>query len=381
MSMNKKNYSLLELLLITLLFEPTLFVKYSKINWLFIIGACISFAYIFLKVFRNEKFSIFTIEIIILRVLYIFTTVINKGDILKVGYQSIIIVSLCLYAEFFYRKERIGDFIEILTTICRWYLLINIVTYICFPDGLYSEEKYIYFLGYRTRFTEFIFLMIPLSIFQYSQMKNKKYLFIDIVIIYLTISLPKISTAIIGCIVLILTYLIIIKIKKFNFKILLYVAILLNMLIIVFRVQNAFAFFIEDILGKSTDLTYRTVIWDYSYKYIFDKECLLGHGYPDNGNFIFWADRMWQAHNQILQLLYEIGIFGTILFFNICYKVQKNSNFIYLKDKRILIFVLSLFSFYIMMITEIYGYYLPFYALLYVIYFFDFSLLNNNERK
>ena len=88
--------------------------------------------------------------------------------------------------------------------------------------------------------------------------------------------------------------------------------------------------------------------------------------YPDNGNFILWANITWQAHNQILQLLYEVGIVGTVLFFHICLKVLGNlkNNDIFLNKKCFAWIGATFFSFLIMMTTEIYSYYLPFYVLI-----------------
>ncbi|MFR3202482.1 MAG: O-antigen ligase family protein [[Clostridium] leptum] len=72
--------------------------------------------------------------------------------------------------------------------------------------------------------------------------------------------------------------------KLFNFRNYLILNILLFFVIVIFRMQNLFAFLIEDILHKNLTLTGRTVIWDRTLELIGEKP-ILGHGVP------FYEDR------------------------------------------------------------------------------------------
>ena len=281
--------------------------------------------------------------------------------------MSIVEVSIFLYGQYFYKKKELKMFISILTNIFLIYMVLNLISYIYYPDGLVLNEKFIYFLGYRTRFTEYSFILILLSILEYNiNIKKLTKMLLCILVAILNVVLPKVSTAITGIIIMISVYLLTRKFKKVNYQLLGIIAILVNFSIVLFRIQDMFAFFIEGVLNKSVDLTYRTSIWNASFGYIFDNKLLLGHMYPDNGNFILWANITWQAHNQILQLLYEVGIVGTVLFFHICLKVLGNlkNNDIFLNKKCFAWIGATFFSFLIMMTTEIYSYYLPFYVLI-----------------
>lgn len=381
----KKSFNyIINFVLILSLFEPTLFVKYKYLNIIFIVGACVSLFFAIYKLIKIKKINIITCELIILRILYLANTIINNGDILKVGYQSLIFIALFIYAEIYYRQKRLNVFLSIISKICRIYLLINIVTFVLFPNGLYAYEENIYFLGYRTRFTEYAFLLLMLSIIENYINPNRKKLLFSLSLIILNILLPHISTAIVGLIVtIIFFFLFFYNEKKINFKFLFWIALIVNLLIVIFRIQTLFSFFIENILHKTVSLTYRTVIWDMSYPYIFDTNFLWGHGYPINGNFILWEKIYWQAHNQILQLLYEVGLIGTIIFFHICYmvynKLEKNYN--KQKSKIFITIALVLCAFLIMMITEIYGYYIPFYVVLIIGYFCDGISKRNIEKE
>lgn len=371
----KINYnSIWNFLMILVLFEPNIAVKFNMVNYVFIVGAAISFMFSAYKIVKeyNSLYSI-TLVMILYRLLLIFTTIYSKGDILKVGYQSIVIITLMLYAEYYYRKNDLNKLIQILANIFTIYLLINIIGYIAFPSGLYKQREGIHFLGFRTRFTEYSMILLLLALLNYRiNCKNKKLLTFRIIIVILNIFIPHIATAITGIILFLITYFILNKIKYVNYKIVFFIAILITILIVFFRIQNIFSFFIVDLLHKNITLTGRTEIWDRAYEYIFDKQFIIGHGMKTDGNFILWEGSLWQAHNQLLQTLYEGGLIGTCLYygaFNIALsKLNKFKN----NNKKMKNLICAMyFSFGIMMITEIYGYYLPTYILILLAYYFD----------
>lgn len=378
-----KNKELIEYLLIFFLFEPTIFVKSNILNYTFVLLSCVSFINIIIITFKSKYINYITIELIIIRIIYIGMTLIFKGDILKVGYQSIVFIALLLYAYYFYKNNKFDKFIMKIKNIFGLYLVINLVTYIICPEGIGNESR-MFFLGYRTRFTEYAIVMILLSILSYNlNLITKKCLIFELIICFLNIFLPTISTAIVGIIILFVTYLISLRIKNINYRVLFIVGILMNLLIVFFRIQNVFSFIIEQILKKSLTLTNRTQIWDASYKYIFDKNFFIGHGYPIDGNFIYTFGTFWQSHNQILQMLYEVGLFGTILFNDILLKSLKeietpNAN---LKKKYFAWIGSTFVAFSIMMITEIYSYYMPFYVLIILALYFKGILINLEGNK
>lgn len=367
---NIKN--ILEICLILVLFEPTIFVKFNKANMIFIIGALMSFSYALMIIIKkNEKISKYLILFVLFRVILIFTTIIRHGNILKVGYQSVITVALFMYGIIFKEKKEIDRLIDILVKIFALYLFVNIILYIAFPKGLYTEREGIHFLGIRTRFTEYAIVFIMLCVIDY-KLKNiglKKFV-VYIIIAMLNIILPTIATAIIGITIMSITYMILAKSKiKIDYKMLLIIGIIINCLVVFCRIQNIFSSIIENVLNKSITLTGRTEIWDLSYEYIFNKNIIFGNGYPENGNFVFWRVQLWQAHNQILQILYEAGLVGSILFYYMWISLMGKLNYNQNKNECIYIIASTTFAFSIMMTTEIYYYYIPFYVLWLVSYY------------
>lgn len=361
---------IIEFLMILFLFEPIVFVKFKVVNYIYILGAVVSLIYIVvLKLAKKEtKINLFTLILILYRVVLVINTIIFKGDILKTGYQTIVLVSLFLYAEYFYNQNKMEVFINILHKIFFVYLLINLFSCIKFPNGIING---LYFLGIRTRFTEYSIILLLLSLIKHQKDNNKMSLIIDILLAVANIMIVSVSTGILGLMIILLLYIVLRKIKYFNYKVLFWIGIILTIGIVFFGIQSKFAFIIEEVLHKEISLTGRTEIWNNSFEHVFDSLILTGHGYSNDGNFVPYYGGKWQAHNQLLQSLYETGIFGSILFYWLFYKSLKKLNQESIEKKYKIITGSVLFAFIIMMITEIYGYYPPFYISLVIAYYGD----------
>lgn len=361
------------LLMILFLFEPNIFVKYSSINYLYIGGAVLSLITIILllikKSIKPKKPIIF---VIIWKLIALFTTIIYSGDILKCGYQSVVLITLVLYAEYFYETKRIDVFLGKLNTIFNVYLTINFITYLLYPTGIYAEAHNLYFLGIRTRFTEYAFAAIVTAISCYKCKKISKFsLVYTIIVCVLNIILPNIGTAYVGIIIALLSYIILngIFLKKKNTKFGRYIvlgSLIATILIVFFRIQDIFSVIIVNLLHKDLTLTERTLIWDRTIPIIKSSHYILGNGYSNDGNFVLFGNGLWQAHNQLLQLLYEVGFIGTFAFYNYILAsfsiTKKNTKYMNL----IIAFAVAIL---IMMITEIYSYYLPTFVIFIILYY------------
>lgn len=366
-----------------LLFEPNLFVKYNTINKLYILFAIFFFVFYLLKAVKRSKITNITKWLIIYRVLALMTTIAFEGDILKCGYYSVVSISVFLAGEDYYYNNAIDHFIKNLNLIFFLFLTINILLYYKYPFGIITG---FHFLGIRTRFTEYCFASLMALILNCKYNLEKKHMiFIQLLVIALNIIVPSISSAIVGFIAIILCYIALIvirklsKLKRFNYNVILYVAIAFYILVVFFRIQYVFERFITYYLNKSLTLTYRTIIWDNSFSLIFDKWLLIGHGMPIDGNFVPFYSSLWQAHSQILQSLYETGIIGTIIYFYLYHIVLikasfHNSN----SNSSTILCVSTIFGLFVSMTTEILGYYVPTYAILCLMYF---AFLGERKEK
>ena len=137
--------SILNFLLLLILFEPNIFVKYTFLNSIFIVGAAISFFVALLKILKIRKISKFTAILILYRAVLILMTTIFSGDLLKVGYNSIVLISLFLFAEIYASEDKFHVFVIYIYRIMLVYLLLNIFLYILYPNGLYDLQNGIHF--------------------------------------------------------------------------------------------------------------------------------------------------------------------------------------------------------------------------------------------
>lgn len=84
--------------------------------------------------------------------------------------------------------------------------------------------------------------------------------------------------------------------------------------IVLFRLQNLFAFFIEDVLHKGLSFTGRTDIWDKAIAMVL-KSPFLGYGIAQSGKVYRIAKhKYYHAHNAILEVLVEGGVFSAMAF-------------------------------------------------------------------
>lgn len=371
--------------LIAILFEPIICIKISILNAIYILGAVVALIYaMYAYYITRKKISKLLWAIILYRILLLIPTVIyTGGDLLKWGYFSVVIVALYMILSLHMEKEY-KQTITILSNIFLILTTLNLLSYIFFPNGLYFDAyRYseLYFLGIRTRFTDYAFVSIVLLILEYILDKRKLFKMIIFGVIgLLNIILPAITTGIIAlvCFVLLIA---LYKIKNIN-KLITYnriiiFAIILNLGIVVFHIQDNFAWILENYFNKSVSLTGRTEIWELSWDHIKETP-MLGHGIRNDGSFVNWNGAIWQAHNQAIQTLYDGGIIGLILLIYIIYASGKDLK--NLKNKKIkIILIATIFSYMVMMITEISMYYLPVFLILFITK--NIKYLNESEDE
>lgn len=383
MFMKKNNIMLF--LGIFVLFEPIICIKYKITNAFYIIGAIVSFIIIFFNYIKEgTKISKTLVYLIIYRMIVFFPTIINQnGDILKWGYSSITIITLYMILHK-NMKNNFKNVINILVNIFLILLFINIISYIFFPKGLYfdsSRYSYLYFLGIRTRFTDYAYTGLILNLINLKLEKRLRFkTVLGLIICLLNIIVPSIATGIIALLVFLLTLLffkLVKNNKSINYNIFVYIFLIINILVVVFNIQNVILKSLFELLGKSVSLTGRTEIWSLSWHYINEK-LFLGHGLINDGNFVLWNGVYWQGHNQLIQCLYDSGILGTILFILILFSPSKNLKKCTNEGIKAIL-ISGLFAYMLMMITEISAYYLPLFLVLFIAE--NCIYLENGDKK
>lgn len=364
----KFRYSILSFIFIFLLIEPNAFTGINAVNVAYGVFALAIFIFCCLKyIIKKYRPSIPTIVLSAFRVFLMLITLINHGDIIKVGYDSLKFINILMLCDMARYDGKLNEFLTSMFYVFAILLLINVTT-----KSFMIENFYRPFLGIRTRCVDYI-LPLMLSGLLLINKKIKIYKLILIIlgfIIGLTnLIIFNVTTGYVALALILITFLLLnIKgfSKVFNNKVLFVGALILIVLITFVRVQVYFNDLIELFTGKDATFTFRTEIWDKSYTLIKDN-LIFGHGFINDGDFIPLWGRNWQAHSTILQLTYDSGLFGLILMLAyVLISMWDNKK----TTKNYKTIICSAFCFCLLFISivEIYSYYLIFYFIFAITY-------------
>jgi O-antigen ligase len=261
----------------------------------------------------------------------------NLHDILQWGYQSLMFANLMLIFDLAKNKKK-----ELTLTIAGLgivLLLINYVTLITFPRGIIRSTFYDsidndwYFLGIKTQFTTMMFPTIAAALYYYFEnnieRKKAKFVLISAIAACLVNILHKnISTALMGMLIIVIMIMIskLCKVRYHYFRGF-FIAIALSVLFVFFNIQQHFAFLIINVLGKDITLSSRVFIWSTAKSIIFKSsilQVLFGHGQTER--FVPVSNALWSSHNELLSLLYNGGIIGTIGFYGYINRLGRCKN-------------------------------------------------------
>lgn len=355
-------------------FEPKIFVKINIVNYIYIFGiVCVFLINVYQYIVLHKKLSALMILLVLYRLSFGIQTIINNGDIAVWGYISLVLISLEMTIEIHSNKS-FKTLLNCIVNVLTGILLVNIIMLFIFPQGIIDG---IVFIGIRTRFTEVMLVDVVLAV-TYDKLFGKKLSsrsYIVFILSAITIFKAWIATAILGFAFLLVVAIIFRKrdMPTYIFPFMLLVLLLLDILIVHFRILDCFDWLLVDVLHKSTSLSGRTEIWDNAFQIIFKKP-VFGYGLADNGNFVPWVwggigeIELWQAHNQWLQLMYDGGVVCVVLFIALTvlsYNKLKKNKEVLNKSKYLII---GMLAFYLMMIVEIFSYTPYFFVLPFIMY-------------
>ena len=302
----------------------------------------------------NMKISFLFLLLILMQGWLILSTAIQQGDLRAsiLGLFPILVVGLLF--------ESMDDDLESLIhgVMLRSEVLIycNLLAVLLCPDGMYSSRKdlsYIWFstknwlLGNRNLFLPYC-LFACLIAYIYRRHGGMKWREWGIYVACLiSVILVKSATS---TVVMILLLALIMLLKsntvKFHVYFLLGINISLFFLIVVLRVQNLFAFLIEDVLGKTLTFTGRTTLWD-AILPLIAKNPIFGLGVQKNGVLVQLTGISYagHAHNLILDCLYRGGIIYLGLYVTAMVLVYRKLHaFQYMKESQAVSIVLFIFQ-------------------------------------
>lgn len=335
-------------------------ISSRNLAMLIAIEACIYFS-IFLYSFCKRKTN-WCINTIVLIYITIFISaglhhVLNNALLNYIGGFA-----MCLIFDYWLRKKY-SDFLKVLNLILVALILLNFVTILVFPQGMYETALYKanWILGYKN--SHFGYVMAALaSVTIQAYEKNKKLMFWNnafLVVACVGLYLVDSVMAFVACSIYAVMAILLInysnlkpvrRILDFLSVRRIIVATLIIWFVMVFF-QNS-SFFTEDIsnfmtaMGRDSSVSGRVPIWNAAIKYI-EKSPIIGYGIIDSNEFVRASGIPGgtHAHNYILNILIMGGTICLIehiyMYINIVKHILKNKGFV----SYALTFVIGLYFF------------------------------------
>lgn len=267
----------------------------------------------------NRKISKIILAIVVYEAVLFFSTFANKGDYWKILVICGTIVGFSMLLELCI-KNNCRVFLK--SIFCIYFILIlaNLVLIFAYPDGL-GRDNYYYnkynFLAIDNGLSQIFIPVMALTCVYTSFNKGRRLLSLVLMtMISVTVVVTWSATGVVMWFAMMLYILFIYKKKLtpfFNSRLLFAVFIILQVLIVFLRVQEIFAYIIEDILGKSITFTGRTVIWDSAMELIRYSPWL-GYGVYEGHGLILYYGKFMYAHNGILEVLLQGGVVALVVF-------------------------------------------------------------------
>ena len=306
----------------------------------------------FLSFYKN-KISKLQVAIFLFMGISFLSTLFVSKDITYFFKYFIQYSTISLYSELLI-KNNLSSFFKNISILLYVLILANFLTVLFFPNGFFEDE--VFLLGYDNATIVLLLLGSMFIIFSsyYFYKKIKWWATIPFILTVLTYYIRWSVGAMIGCIILLIYFLVFYRKPKctkwLNIRTFYWGAFILFVLIVVFGIQNHFAFIIEDIFHKSVTLTGRTSIWQKCFDQILQNP-LLGIGMM-NYEVRFDLIGIYHAHCTFLNVILESGFIGLISYFYLWHLIIK-SLLINKENKLINLLSFSFLSYLVMTLVDV----------------------------
>lgn len=278
------------------------------------------------------------------------------------------------------------EFTSFIYKVVKFILIVNFVTSILFYENGISQDMYgnpIYFWSTKNHIVGVIIVAFAIGgILLQKQLETRKgYLFLLVIgvsqVLILRSSTAIIATAVFLIFLLLDKYYTMRK-KTLNIKNVLIVGGALQILFVVYRVQDHFESLILLLFGKTASLSERTDLWDQALK-IIPSNWVWGLGNATSAGQSGWlTGSQWNAlmhsmdsiyyvaHNQFLEILLNGGVFCLLAFVSAL--IFSAINIAKIKNRHsIVILAAAIFSYFIVMVVEVLYPYPPVWIFLIII--------------
>lgn len=300
--------------------EPLYLDTFPSIGMIFtLMKAATLLIMCFCFLLTRRKISYVILLTVAWRGVLVLSTVLHDGQVYGSIASSLSILSVMLLYELTYTQKN-TTFLSAQLFCFEIVIYINFITELIFPNGMYLNETFPYgpnwFLGYYNSYTVYC---IPALMFAwlYKEKTDKKFrtYFLTVIIIASDIVVFAggftMALASMGIVYIFFKG----RTRIFNYINYWMLHIIFLVFIIVLKLQNLFFVLLNDILGKWSSLLSRMNIWDQTFRFIF-KSPWIGYGSQEKTRRLmeFHSNWMIHSHNMFLEMLYQVGIIGLILF-------------------------------------------------------------------
>lgn len=346
-------------LFLLVLVEPAYFRTISAAHSFYTVGKYLVLVAVCILILYNRKFSKDLIWVFSFYGSILFSTILGSGLVRE--YLGSIYSSLAMCLLFVLWLEKNPDTLLDAFSILEIYVYINLATILIYPEGMYNSGMYneSWFLGFKNPQIRTILPIVCVGLIRSYRHKGKISLSALLLVIAasMTMVLNGSSTGLVGIVIFILLLFIFHKKKNklprvFNLFTVTVITSGVFAGIIVFRIQEIFAFFIVGVLGKDLDFTNRAGIWNTAIELIKEK-FLFGYGFLNEKDYISILNyrAATHPHNYLLYLAMNGGVVLLVIWLigiiRASDKLDKTMSTVYSK-----IILFTLCSFLVMGLTE-----------------------------
>lgn len=319
-------------LILIAIFRPA-YIPYTWLNFIYRAAQAIGLLYLLLITFSHKLKNS---KLILLFGAYywvlLLSTFINSGNIEEVIKEILTTLLVVLWVHNASEKNP-KSCVNQLMIVFSVLIFANLLTVIFFPTGLYKSAdavvsaRYGWLLGHQSLFSMYAAPAICISALYWNNHRNlRSFLYLLLVVVACVIQITILGSANnLMCIAIIAVGIIgmcVLKMKKFDFK-LVYVGVAILVLVIsVFQATEFMKPFVTKYLHRDMTFTQRTFIWERALAQS-QEHWLIGAGVQTGDTLAFQLEAT-HAHNQYLQCLYLGGIILLVIFLMILIKSFEN---------------------------------------------------------
>lgn len=270
----------------------------------------------------KQKISNFNIGLVSFFIVIAVSTIMHSGPLVPVVSIALDVVTLLVFLDYglsWDSKRTIKILANVLNAMC----VIGFLTTIIWPNGLWlNVEKgtKLFLLGgnYNSIGPRFLMALIVNALYYEKQTSWMPVIWVMTVIAYISIWTVGSMTSLVG--VSLFTLYLIVRTRWSIDKVYVWIGFFMLVcaqFVFVFmhneaNVNPISTYFVENILGKSSDFTFRTGIWIRSM-ILFKKSFWIGFGFQDVDFYYAMIDGR-TPHNYILNILLKGGVVGFTVF-------------------------------------------------------------------